>query len=228
MACVALTGACGDDLTDPAALMDAEEAEAVLQSAEALPLLPRFLEAVEPSGARDRAVLQRSRELWDSGSGMDAGSPIRRRLAVGYALPVLLDRVPEEEWLAARERTDAWVVRVNDMLQQLSLPGVESKLRAAERLLARADQVTNPRGRAYYLLLAGVELVETTPRYVARTLAAEADAAVALAREQGLRSGDTLDRAERLKNWSARAVEEGDYLRAIQRAYYALQLVEGE
>jgi hypothetical protein len=228
LASVPLLGACGDDVTDPAALLDAEEAEAVLRSAETLPLLPRLMDDIDARGDHERAVLVRARELWDAGSTGDLRSPIRRRLAVGYALPVLLQETPAGVWPDARARVDDWVGKVNVMLQHLDLPDVESSLRAAERNLARSDRATSERNRVYYLLLAGSELVETTPRWVARTLAEESEAAVRQAQERGALSEQAMDRAVRLKNWSATAVQEGDYLRAIQRAYYALQLVEGQ
>ncbi len=208
-------------------MLDAEEAEAVLRSAEALPLLPRLMDTVERSGDHDYAVLIRARELWDAGSVDDMRSPIRRRLAVSYALPVLLQEMPAEAWPAARTRVDEWVERVEEMLQHLTLPDVESRVRAAEGHLARSDRAGSERNRVYHLLLASSELAETTPRWVARTLAADAAAAVARAQEEGGLSEQVMERAVRLKNWSARAVEEGDYVRAIQRAYYALQLVEG-
>lgn len=228
LACAPFLGACGDDVTDPAALLDAAEAEAVLRSAEALPLLPTLLESVEAPDTRDRATLLRARELWDAGSVDQPRSAVRRRLAVGYALPVLLAETPPERWPEVRDRLDDWVETVNGMLEHLSLPRVEASLRAAERQLARADRSATERSRVYYLVLAGSELVETTPRWVARTLSAEAEVAVGVALEDSEHPERTLERAERLKNWAARAVEEGDYLRAIQRAYYALQLVEGE
>jgi hypothetical protein len=208
--------------------LDTDEAEAILRSADQLPLLPAVLETVESPGPRGRAILSRARELWDAGSGIGAQSLIRRRLAVGYALPVLLEDVPPEHWNGAREQIEAWVVQVDGMLAHLYLPRVESSLRAAQAHLARADGAASDRSRVYYLMMAGAELVETTPRYVARDLTAEAEAAVDRAKDQALHGPETLKRAERLKNWASRAVEEGDYLRAIQRAYYALQLVEGE
>lgn len=227
-ALAALT-ACGDDVTDPDGLIESAEAEAVVRSAEALPLLPTFLEPAADAGERERATLVRARELWDAGSAIDdpRGSA-RRRRAVGYALPVLLESVPPEDWAAARTRMEDWLVTASTMMRHLSMPQVEQRLAAATRQLARADRAGSEHSRVYYLLLAGSELVETTPRFVARSMAREAEGAVGRARAA---AGDdlpvaSLERAERLKDWSTRAVEEGDYLLAIQRAYYAIQLVE--
>jgi acyl-CoA reductase-like NAD-dependent aldehyde dehydrogenase len=70
--------------------------------------------------------------------------------------------------------------------------------------------------------------VETTPGYVSRTLVRDAETAVhrAEARLDGAPAPPALERARRLADWAARATEEQDHLRAIQRAYYAIQLVE--
>jgi hypothetical protein len=126
------------------------------------------------------------------------------------------------------------------MLQHLSMPRLERRLDTARSYLRTSDRSRTEEDRIRHLLLATSTLVETTPRFVARTLATEADAAVQDAyREAESRGRDdngdaadevlgpqVLERAARLKDWAARAVE-GDYLLAIQRAYYAIQLVEG-
>lgn len=223
-------GACGDDITNPDGLMASAEAEAVMRSAEALPLLPQFLDLGSDAPARQLAMLHRARELWDAGTAADdPRAAARRRLAVGYALPVLLEVVPAEDWTETRERVDDWMITASAMLRHLSIPEVEARIRAAALQLERSDAARSERSRAYYLLLAGSELVETTPRFVARTMVRDARAAVsAAASEDAAPVADaTLRRAERMKDWSATAVEEGEYLLAIQRAYYAIQLVEG-
>lgn len=226
---LAALGACGDAITDPEGLIESAEAEAVMRSADALPLLPDLLDMAGDAGPRQRAMLQRARELWDAGTaGDDQRAAARRRLAVGYALPVLLEAVPGEEWTASRERIDAWLVTVSSMMQHLSLPPVEARIEAARHQLSRSDDAVSERSRAYHLLLASSELVETTPRYVARTMVRDAERAVDRASEATADPlpATTLRRAERMKDWSAAAVEEGEYLLAIQRAYYAIQLVE--
>ncbi|MFW6330790.1 MAG: hypothetical protein ACOC3J_03595 [Gemmatimonadota bacterium] len=219
--------ACGDDVTDPDGLMESAEAEAVMRSADALPLLPSLLDTVD-DGQRAHATLLRARELWDAGAtGNDARAAARRRLAVGYALPALAEHVPAPTWIEARERTDDWMATAGAMLRHLSMPRVEARLDAAAEHLRRSDAALSQQNQIYHLLLAGSELVETTPRYVARTMAAEATLAVREAEErEGPLPGDAVERAQRLKDWAVAAVEEGEYLLAIQRAYYAIQLVE--
>ena len=229
VATVALS-ACGDEVTDPDGLIQSAEAEAVTRSAQALPSLAGLMDGLEPEDDRNRATLFRARELWDAGTAVDdpRGSA-RRRLAVGYALPVLMEMIAEPEWVDARDRLDDWVATASSMLQHLSIPSVENHLDAAVRHLERSDAAYSERSRVYHLLLASSELVETTPGYVARIMTAEAQTAVQAAREREPRPKErVLDRAERLKDWAVLAVEEGEYLLAIQRAYYATQLVGGE
>lgn len=233
---LAALAACGDDLTDPDDLLESEEAETVLRSAGSLPLLPTFLDAADRPDAtgallleRERTTLVRARELWDAGAAVsDSRGAARRRLAIGYALPVLLEAVPPEEWEASRDRIDAWVTTARSMLDHLTIPEVDARLTAAEAHMVRYDAARSERSRLYYLLLAGSELVETTPRYVARTLSRQAQTTLqrATSAPGATLPEATVRRAERLSDWSIRAMEEGNYLRAIQRAYYALQLLE--
>jgi hypothetical protein len=231
---------CGDDVTDPDAFLESAEAEAVMLSAEQLPMLPDLLASATPASRRDEAVLLRAQELWAQGSVADDRAGARRRLAVRYALPVLGESVSGEEWTAAREGLEDWIVTVERLLDRLALPEVEERILAARRYLEWSDgSAAEPRRQRYYLLLGMSELVETTPRWVARRLVGEAHRAVAraeTAHETASEPGEgperplserTLERAQRLKDWADRAVVEGEYLLAIQRAYYAIQLVEG-
>lgn len=223
---IVAVGACDDDLTDPDGLAESAEAEAIMRSAAALPLLPDYIAAAD--GAADRAKLQRARELWNAGTSVDdARGDARRRLAVSQALPGLLQAVPDDEWLASRQRLDEWMATASSMLRHLELPMVETRVRTARRHLSSSDAATSSHDRAYHLLLAGSELVATTPRFVARALARDAERAV----RRAAASADPppaaiMKRAVRLKDWSARALEDGEYLLAIQRGYYAIQLVE--
>lgn len=229
---------CGDELTDPDALLQHAEAEAILQSARALPLLPTLTERVKLATAREEAVLLRARELW--AAGVDAGpdGDAMRRRASEYALPVLVASVPPEDWARVRSAADDWIGTAERMLRHLSLRRVEDRIQAARRHLSASDRAVTDRSRTHHLLLALSELTATTPRFVARAMVQDAAAAVppegSSPREPGtgdLRSGDPRDsaveRATRLKEWAEQAVADGDYLLAIQRAYYAMQLVEG-
>lgn len=218
---------CGDDVTSPDALLESAEAEAVMRSARALPVLPDLADRAEPADSRDRAALVRAGELWAAGAVESNRADAHRRLAIGYALPVLVESLTDADWGETRGRLDDWIATVEMMLQHLELPEVEDRIRGARRHLARSDAMpADERRRAYYLMLAMSELVETTPRFVAVRLVR--DAGDALARDTAAEATEpSLERARRLKDWAERAVVEGDYLLAIQRAYYAIQLAEG-
>lgn len=229
---LAVLSACEDHVTDLDGLMDSAEAEAVLRSADELPLLPHFIDAADDASGHSTALV-RAREMWDAGTG--AGSAVgdphgatRRRAAVRYAVPVLVESVPAQEWGAARERIEEWMSTASAMLRHLSIPEVESRLESAARELRQSDAAVTERARVYHLLLAGSDLVETTPRFVARSMTREAAGAVerASGRTEPPVSSGTLERARRLKDWAVRAIDEGDDLLALQRAYYAIQLLE--
>lgn len=231
IAALALLAACGDEVTDPDAFSDSAEAEAILRSAAALPALPAVIDRRgDPADHAARRALFRAQELW--AASLTDESPrarARRRLAVRYAAPALVDGLAPADWDEVDGGLRTWIATAESMLRHVRLPRVEARLTVARRQLERAVDAPDEHARANALLLSGAELVETTPRFVARSLAAEAEDAVRSARSRAPDAEDPdLVRAERLKDWAARAVEEGDYLMAIQRAYYALQLVEAK
>lgn len=222
-----LLTACGDDLTGTDDLLDSAEAEAVLRSAAALPALPSVItRAGDPPTAAGRASLFRAQELWAAGTATaDSRGRADRRLAVRYAAPTLAASLDSPAWDDVQAGMEDWIHTAESMLQHLRIGGVDAHLASARGYIGQADDARQPTDRARLLLLAGSELVETTPRFVARRLATEAEAAVAV--DTGTVGQADLERARRLADWAARAVEEGEYLLAAQRAYYAIQLVEG-
>ena len=230
IAAFALLAACGDEVTDPDAFSDSAEAEAILRSAAALPGLPSLIDrAQDPPDPAARLALSRARDLWAAGVAEDSHrARARRRLAARYAAPALHAGLATTHWDEVDRGLRAWIGTAEAMLRHVRLQKVEARLAAARGHLERAAAAADGPARAEALLLSSAELVETTPRFVARSLAAEAEAAVrgARSRAPGAEDPDLL-RAERLKDWALRAVEEGEYLLAIQRAYYAMQLVEG-
>lgn len=228
-ALAAAAAACGDVVTDPSALGESAEAEAVLRSAAALPALPSLLErAGDPPTDADRLALYRAQEVWAAGTAADDHrARARRRLAARYAAPVLARALSAEAWEEAERGLREWIATAESMLRVIAVPRVEARLGSARVQLDRAAAATDPESRAHALLLAGAELVETTPRFLARALAAEADVAVTRAISHAPDpEHEDLRRAARLRDWALRGVEEGDYLVAMQRAFYALQLVE--
>jgi hypothetical protein len=229
---VSLAGltACGDDPLDPHARFDHTEAEAVMRSAEALPSLPAIVASATITDPGQGAILVRAQELWLAGAGaVDSRGAAQRRIAAGYAAPILAAALPADEWRRVRADIDQWLGTASRMVQQLPMPMVEARIEDAVGNLARADGAAAPESRVYHLLLASSDLLETTPRFVARTLTR--DASVAVRRAEGRAAGDradpSLERARRLADWAAEALADENHVRAIQRAYYAIQLVDG-
>lgn len=227
-ALAAFLPACGDDPVRPDGLFEFVEADAVIRSAAALPSLGGIALATPTTQPSQRATLVLAQQLWATGV---AGDPVRgaaqRRLAVAHATPVLAELVAEDEWPGIRSRSEDWMETAEAMLRHLILPDVERRIASARHHLGRADVAIGPEARVYHLLLALSDLVETTPRFVARGLVGDAVAAVERAEARGSGSDAQRERARRLADWAARAEEEEDHVRAIQRAYYAIQLVEG-
>ncbi len=224
-----LFAACGDDPTRPDILAELLEAEAIDRSAAALPGMAELLNTASAAGLENRARMIQIRELWTRGTNsLDGHGADHRRGAAALAVPLLAAGVPEEDWRVVRSRLEDWLSTADRMLLHLELPTVRERLADARRQLDRADAATSNEERVYHTVLAVSELVETTPRYVARTLVADAKSAVARAEsaaEAGLHLR-LLTRARRLADRAGRAMDEEDHMRAIQRAYYAIQLVE--
>jgi hypothetical protein len=230
VALAALVAGCGDDPVEPGDFFQFAEADAVMRSAEALPSLSEIALGASPAQPYQEATLVLARQLWAAGvAGEPAAGAAQRRTAVAYAAPVLTQLVPPAEWASIRVRTDEWTRMVETMLQHLTLPDVERRVVSARHHLERADAAAGDDSRYYHTLMALADLMETTPRFVARRLVADAELAVG--RADAVHGADpeipALARAKRLADWAARADEEEDHVRAIQRAYYALQLVKG-
>jgi hypothetical protein len=232
-ALAAVVLACGDDPMSPDELFEFVEADAVTRSAAALPSLGELAIRTPGDHPNHRATLVLAQQLWAAGAAPGSrGGAAPRRAAVAYASPVLAELVPHDEWLAIRLRTDEWMRTAETMLRHLTLPDVERRIASARGHLERADDATVDEERVYNVLMALSDLVETTPRFVARGLVADAAAAVKSA-EAANAAGtpgtalEALERAKRLAEWAARAADEEDHVRAIQRAYYAIQLVNG-
>jgi hypothetical protein len=228
-ALAAVLTACGDDPVRPDELFEFVEADAVARSAAALPSLGELAVRAPTVQPSQRATLVLAQQLWAAGAASDLPTgATQRRAAAGHAAPVLAELLTDDDWSTVRVRAEEWMGMAESMLHHLSLPAVEHRIASARRYLGRADDATSDEARVYHVLMALSDLVETTPRFVARGLVGDAAAAVRRAEANGTAvSGAELERARRLAEWAARAEEQEDHVRAIQRAYYAIQLVEG-
>jgi hypothetical protein len=221
--------ACDDDPIRPDGFFDFAEAEAVLRSAAALPALPELIATASKEAAPSRAAeLLTVQEAWVMGTAEGGLEGIeRRREAAARAAPLLAKDIPVADWTEIRFRTEQWVATATRMLLHLEIPQLHDRLTTATWHLDQSAAATRDEARVYHIVVAMAELVDTTPRAVARTMirdAADRVAGAEAARHGGSPDRD-LERARRLSDWAVRAAEEQDYLRAIQRAYYAMQLV---
>lgn len=228
---VGLTG-CDDASTGPSALVVAAETEAALSVSGALPTLPIVVERavgridVEPEAA---SALEWARSLWvDAEAAPDpAAAEALRRSAYEAAAPVLARTFKPEDIAALRETLDHWVEAAGTAANGAELPEVEAALRAGAALLAHAGRLER-QGRVEQsvraLLEASDRLRETTPRAVALRLIQQARERLASADADRIGEVDRR-RAERLLNGAREALDGGDTVRAIRRAYYARQLL---
>ncbi|HKJ93913.1 MAG TPA: hypothetical protein VJ957_12160 [Longimicrobiales bacterium] len=238
LAAVALPtlAACEDSVTNPDEVLVASEAEAVLRSAAAMPALLGVIDTVLvdsvalPDGVR--YSLHTAEELWARAAADDdpARAARRRASAVALAAPYVADHMDAARLVDLRHRLRAWVDVASGMLKHLRLPQVERDLDGAAELLARSEAAEargEHRTAVWLALSAQSRLVDTTPRVVARRMSDGALARYRRASADGsIRDEQTRQRVERLVAGAREALDQEDYLRAIQRAYYATELLE--
>ncbi len=217
--------ACQDDPSDPlAALVSAETAPAV-----AVPVdLPSLGELAQRAGVREELgpVLDGWVAGWEN-ENPDLGRAARDE-AIRLAAPVLRD----ELGAGGVATTLAPLFQVGRDLGEI--PDVPADL--APRLQEVRSFVDDTRvaldeGRYDRALTLGLQAADRIralgPRAVARTLISRADRA--MVRAQVIDDFDpvALSRGERLLSGARRAMEEGQLDLAIQRGYYAIQVLEG-
>jgi hypothetical protein len=228
--------ACEDTVTDPEEVMMASEAAAVLRSAADMPTLPGLIGGVLADSANlpdpARYTLHSADELWARAAvENDLVRATRwRGRAVSLAAPYLAARLDSAELANLRQRLRSWIDMASGMLKHFRLPEVEQALDDAAILLARSEvaEVRGEHGTAVWLALsAQSRLVDTTPRVVARRMSDMASTRYRVDVARGVTFDDrTQQRVERLVSGAREALDQQDYLRAIQRAYYATQLLE--
>lgn len=215
------------------------ETRAALQMAEELPDLAALL---EKHGAPEE--LDGPRDAWRG--SWDHNGPVGREIRAGVydrAVPFLAGELGPPELDRLLQRVEQ-VVDQADRLPDIPLPmqvrpSVERARASAEsagqRLAMGEDEAAL---RA--ILEAADALRAVAPRKVARELVQEArDAVEAVGEPEWDASGEAmavgnpvsvserdLERARRLQRGADRALERGQYEKAIRRAYYARQLLE--
>ncbi len=227
---LAFAAACEDVVTEPDGFVLAEEAAAVLRSAADLPALPDIIGEAGASGAETNLILVRADELWTEAAAENdlARASRRRASAIALATPHLAGLVTEPALDSIQDELRGWIGLAGGMLRHLSLPQVEAALNDAARLLARADvaEARDDHGTAVWLTLsASSRLVDTTPRVVARRMTLVVSEELERRRGADDLDAETFLRSERMVHGARQALDEEDYVRAIQRAYYAGQLL---
>lgn len=237
--------ACGDAVTEPAALIPAGEVEAALAIAARLPTFTSLAtEALARRGStpdprrngENGAVVRLSAALALAAraDSLGDGPEARRLRAEAYAsglvpLAELLEPAAAEE---ARAALGFWLEVAEALVGEADLPPVREALLDARTLLGRsraAGALGDDVAAVSALVGAADRLAETTPRAVLRRLLPDLEARLAAQR----RTGDTarlddLRRADRLLRGAREAEAAGRYVLGLRRAYYARQILGEE
>jgi hypothetical protein len=224
LACLALAGAaaCQDAGGDPTALILTEESHPAVVLARELPSLPGLAGdgRVEPqvTGAIGRWIGSWALPM-QQGQGQRAAS-------YAEAAGPLADGLGPAGVAEALGRLEL-VLEATNRLPPQNLPeGVAERLAAAraEALAARQALETGALTDAVSATLHGADLLrEVGPEGVARTLIARAEGGLGWGGSPA--SPVDIARAQRLVAGARQAAGEGEFPLAIQRAYYACQLL---
>lgn len=241
IASCAVLAACSDAPTGPAVSWVALETEPALEIGPALPTLPnlvaRLRTGTEPAMP---AGLERAADLWREAERSEReGAAIRanalRERAYDLAAPAVSRTVSAARMARDGDRLAEWVRTARDARVEARVPAAGRWLDAAERWLRRAGEPgADPTTVVEATMRAAYELARLTPEAVARRMIRRAEAGLesagSPAKRATLRPGRaarTFERAERLVAGANAALHEGDAVRAIRRAFYALRLLDG-
>lgn len=233
LACVA----CADAPTGPGALVVTPETRAALEVASALPRLPQLAAAAEatPATPAVAGALQRSSALWTAAD--TTGDALRaealRVSAAQEAAPALAAALDSTALIEAQGKLEHWVELASRAVRGARMPELDAALTDGESLLGRARAMRGAGQMATSWLLtlqASERLIETTPPAVANRLTMADEAALAALRRMGEADDGAVDerrlgRIDRLVRGAREALDQAQYDVAIQRAYYAHQLL---
>jgi hypothetical protein len=223
-----LAAACQDSTTDPLALILSDDTWSALAADGHLPSVEAL---ITQSGLQGPVTESAAR--WSSSweLPLEAGREVRRAAYEQVSAP-LADALGAD---AVAEHVDALgdVLAAADALSFEPISGgladsfEAATLRHREAVAALAD---GRRGDALSHTLQGSDLLrEVGPEGVARMLLARAEGELARVGAQGTPATEEataqVERGERLIRGAHQALAEGDYLRAIQRAFYACQVL---
>lgn len=222
----AALGACRDAPTDPLVGLVAQEAYAALALGVSFPD-PGAWRASGWLEAEEAEALEAWRASWDlpAAEGREAREGTYRVLAAGVARHAERSALEIELTLLAEG-----VARAEGLVGEGSPPhvvrGIEAA-RAQRAAAALALAAGDTPAAAAALLRGGDALREVGPEAVARSLVGEAEAGLGSISEPHPYSEQELERLRRLVRGGRQALEEGDWVLAIRRAFYAKALLEG-
>ena len=217
-----MAAGCHDSPTDPLASLVTPETAPALEVEAVLPLLPDLAARTGTEAALSGPVMR-----WVGSWNDPAGGQALRRSAVAEAAPVL------GEALGTGGATQALapLLQVAGSLGDLDgapadlAPVLDDGRARVERVRsALADE--RPGEALREGLIAADRLREASPEQVARALLARGERWLAQVGEQDEADPDHARGAVLLER-ARQALEAGDYPRAVQRAFYACQLLQG-
>ncbi len=192
----------------------------------------------EPAASVDQPALARASALWAAADSLSArgedGEALRRE-AYEVAVPVLAAGLDTAVLHRLQRRLERWASLASSAMKRADLPDLAARLESGRSLLADARQAEAAGDRAGAVratLLASDGLSATTPPAVAARLTADAEALLSRIQfERGERREDPaqhrIERADRLVRGAREALAARQYELAIQRAFYARELLRG-
>lgn len=222
---VVAAAGCHDATDDPFAVVITEETQPALDLRAGLPALPDLVARAKLEGSVTRAV-----DLW---MGSWAGDTAEGRALRAEAYDQTAG--PLSAVLGA-DGVEALMAEVGGALRAVAALEAD---RLPEELAMDYDRISGLHREAVAALEAGVTsralartmesadaLREIGPRSVATALVARAEARLKVSRQgEDVAGTADVDRADRLVRGARMALEDEDWSRAVQRAYYACQLL---
>lgn len=227
LALAALTAsACRDAPTDPMAGVVAEESSAALALDVSFADPENLIGTGESLDQAGLALLERWRDSWSLDT--EAGHALRARLYPGLE-DVLAGMVrPGDIDRELASMADA-LRRARDLSRASLLPrlaeGIDQAGICYETAVAAAAR-GDTREAVSMIVRGGDALREVGPEAVARSLQVEVEAAFGRISASDPYSSQDRDRLQRLVHGGREAIEQGDWVLAIRRAYYARALLD--
>lgn len=209
---------CHDSPSDPLAAITTVETVPSLAISSHLPAIGDLAARLPDLDAVQEALVE-----WEASWDREDGELIRSELRQEVT-PVLYEVLGASSARSAVQALD-WLRETPDLAEGLP-PELGRAVARALDLLGQADQALEAgRGEAALgLALAASDAVRSiTPEAVARRLIGRGRSLM----ESGAMALGDEQRARHLLNGAERALDREDYTRAIQRAFYACQVMEG-